>query len=162
MSIQPLIDVALALLVIAFLSWRQLGWRRFEPARALRLPIVLVAAGLLVLSRAGGTLTEADLAFLALELAVSVGVGLGMGSLLQFRRADSAWLIRTGWLGPVLWAVLVATRIGIDLSSGALGAPLLSSPGVILLMIGGTRATAALVARSRVQRRTGSLGMIDA
>jgi hypothetical protein len=160
--LQPLLDLATALLVVAFLSWRQLTWRRYRPSRALGLPIALVAAGVLVLSEDRGTLTPADLVLLLLELAVSVAVGLGMGSLLQFRDAVGTRLIRTGWLGALLWAVLVTTRIGMDLSAGALGAPLLSSPGVMLLMIGGTRATAALVARTRLQRRTAGLGMIEA
>lgn len=163
MPVQPLVDSALALVVLAFLASRQLGWRRFDPAKAFRLPALLVVGGLVVLAEAGGVLTVADLALLLLELLVSLGVGLGMGSLLQFRTGPGGGMqTRTGWLGAALWAAVLGTRLGIDVFAHQLGAPLLTSPGVILLMIGLTRTVLALVARSRAPRPAPALGMIDA
>jgi hypothetical protein len=163
MPLQPILDVVMALVLVTLLAWRQLRWRRFDPDRALRLPIVLGGAGLVVLWRGGGTVTTLDLAFLLLELVVSIGVGLAMGSLLRFRPGPEGELeVRAGWIGAALWLVLLAARIGLDIVASAEGAPLLASVGVVLVMIGVTRAVSAVVARGRAPRSTRSLGMIDA
>lgn len=154
MTMQMLAIAVLALAVVALLIQRQLRWTRFEAARALRLPVVLGVLGLVEVATAvqTGPPTPTDLVLLAAELAVALSVGAGMGRLTVFRPSPSAmgaWQTRTGWLGAGLWLVLVAVRVGISAVGPELGAHVATTSGVLLLLLAGTRGTAALVARSR-------------
>lgn len=157
MDIDTVADILIALAVIGLLVWRQLRWRTFDPARALRLPIVVGAIGLLNLANLHGVrVTALDAALLAGELLLSIGIGAAMGRLATFRMApdgSGSLQTRTGWAGAALWAVLIAVRIGFDAVGGALGAHLLTRTGIILVLLGASRATAALVTRAREPRR---------
>ena len=85
MTVQLLTNMLIGLAIVGFLV-RRLRWRAFDPARALRLPIILAAIGALSFSRLGSQSgTTTDLAFLVLELAISVGIGAAMGRLTTFR-----------------------------------------------------------------------------
>ncbi|MGN6446132.1 hypothetical protein [Amnibacterium sp.] len=156
MSIQSLAEVLLALVVVGLLMSRQLRWRDFDPARALRMPIVLGAVGLLTLANLkGATVTAVDGALLVVELLLSVGIGALMGRMSVFRPApggSGALQTRTGWPGASLWIALLAVRIGFDALGASLGAHLLTQTGVILVLIAASRATAALVTRAREPR----------
>lgn len=154
MTMQMLGMAALALAVVALLILRQLRWTRFDAARALRLPIVLGALGLVEVATSARTetLTAADLTLLAAELAVALAVGAGMGRLTVFRLSPTStgtWETRTGWLGAALWLVLVVVRIGISTAGPALGAHVAAASGVSLVLLAATRGTTALIARSR-------------
>jgi hypothetical protein len=59
---------------------------------------------------------------------------------------------RTGWVGLILWVVLIVVRIGIDFGADRLGAALVSSTGVILLAIAANRIARVLVIGQRVER----------
>ena len=101
--------------------------------------------------------TTTDLGLLAIELVLSLGVGALMGRLAVFRAdpADRAVLqARTGWAGVSLWIVLIAVRIGLDLTAHALGASFVASTGVVLILLAVTRGTSALVTRARAAQRT--------
>jgi hypothetical protein len=154
MSVQMIGVVGLGLAVIGLLVWRQLRWTRFEPGRALRLPIVLAGLGALEVAAAATTtrLVPADLTLLAAELVVALAIGAGMGRLTVFRlspAATGAWETRTGVLGAALWLVLIAVRVGASAAGPALGARTAASTGVLLVVLAVTRGTAALIARSR-------------
>lgn len=58
---------------------------------------------------------------------------------------------RTGWLGLVLWIVLIAVRIGLDVVASHMGAALVTATGVILLMIAANRVARVFVFAARVQ-----------
>ena len=62
---------------------------------------------------------------------------------------------RTGWAGAVLWVVLIAARVGLDVLGGHLGAHLLTATGTILLVLALNRAARALVIDQRIPRPTG-------
>jgi hypothetical protein len=157
MHIESVLTPLIALAVIGLLVWRQLRWRSFDPARALRLPIVLGGVGLLQLANLhGAVVTTVDASLLAIELLLSVGIGAAMGRLAAFRSApdgSGALQTRSGWLGASLWAVLIAVRIGFDVVGASLGAHLLTQTGVILVLLAASRATAALVTRAREPHR---------
>ncbi|MBW4042043.1 MAG: hypothetical protein HIU86_07920 [Acidobacteria bacterium] len=159
MDLQTIVTPLIALAVIGLLVARQLRWRTFDPARALRLPIVLGAIGLLNLANLKGvTVTALDGSLFAIELLLSAGVGAAMGRLAVFRSAPDgspALQTRTGWVGAAMWAVLIAVRVGFDALGGALGAHLLTQTGVILVLLAASRATAALVIRVREPHRPG-------
>lgn len=157
MPLESIVTPLIALAVIALLVVRQLRWRAFDPTRALRLPIVLGAIGLLNLAGLkGATVTALDGTLFAVELLLSVGIGAAMGRLAVFRSApdgSGALQTRTGWVGAALWAVLIAVRIGFDALGASLGAQLLTQTGVILVLLAASRATAALVTRAREPHR---------
>lgn len=154
MTVQTLSNILIALAVVGLLMYRQLRWRAFDPARALKLPIILGAIGVVLLAQGGaGSVTTVDVTFLVIELLLSVGVGAAMGALTSFRAATEAphaLEVRTGGWGASLWFVLIAARVGLDLLAGSLGGHLITQTGVILLLLGVSRACSALVVRSRV------------
>jgi hypothetical protein len=155
MQIESILTPLIALAVIAVMMYRQLRWRAFDPARALRLPIVLGAIGIINLAGLKGvTVTALDGTLFAVELLLSVGIGAAMGRLSVFRAGpDGALQTRTGWIGAALWAVLIAVRIGFDAVGASLGAHLLTQTGVILVLLAASRATSALVTRAREPHR---------
>lgn len=156
MSIDSLATALLALAVLGLLMARQLRWRTFDPARALRLPIVLAAIGLVSLADLrGARLTAVDATLLGIELLLSVGIGAIMGRIAAFRTAPDgtgALQVRGGLLGAAMWIGLVAVRIAFDALGASLGAHLLTQTGVILVLIAASRGTAALVTRAREPR----------
>jgi hypothetical protein len=157
MRLESILTPLIALAVIVLLVSRQLRWRDFDPARALRLPIVLGAIGVLSLAGLKGvTVSALDATLFAVELLLSVGIGAAMGRLSVFRAApdgSGALQTRTGWIGAALWVVLVAVRLGFDAVGSSLGAHLLTQTGMILVLLAASRATAALVTRAREPHR---------
>lgn len=162
MTVQSIAEILLAVAALALIVARQVRWRAFDPARAMRVPVVLAAIGLLNLVNGhGGALTSTDVALLGAELVLSVGVGAAMGRMTAFRRsAEGVLQSRTGWAGASLWLVLIAVRIGMDVAGAALGSHVVTTTGVILLLIAASRATSALVARARAPRPASQVGMI--
>lgn len=154
MTVQSLATVLVALAIIGLLIARQLRWRTFDPARVLRMPIVLGAIGLLELANVHGVrLTTIDATMVGIELLLSVGIGALMGRLTVFRAGpDGALQTRGGWTGAALWIGLVAVRIAFDALGATLGAHLLTQTGMILLLIAVSRGIAALVIRAREPR----------
>jgi hypothetical protein len=153
MSLQLVAGILLGLAIVGLLISRQLVWHTFDPARVLRLPVALAAVGLFMLARTPAAVSALDLTFLLIELAASVALGAAMGVLTQFRAdpaAPTVPQIRAPWFAASLWVVLIAVRLGMDAVASALGAHLLGSTGVILLVIATLRATSGLVARTRL------------
>jgi hypothetical protein len=154
MTVQSLATVLIALAIVGLLIARQLRWRTFDPARVLRLPIVLGAIGLVELTTVHGVrVTTIDATTVGIELLLSVGIGALMGRFTVFRPGpDGALQTRGGWPGAALWIGLVAVRVAFDALGAALGAHLLTQTGMILLLIAVSRGTAALVIRAREPR----------
>jgi len=154
MSVPALSQLVLGVLLVGWIASRQLAWRPLDPRRSWTMPIVLAGAGLVVLaSSAPAAVRPVDLGFLALELAVSVAIGAVMGAIAVFRDADRGLETRTGWLGLVLWIVLIAARVGLGFWGAAAGAELAESAGVILLVVGVNRVVRLLVVLGRARRR---------
>ena len=83
-----------------------------------------------------------------------------MGAIAHFRpiAAPAAnrlarWETRNGWWGLVLWLLVVVVRIGIDIVAVRLGAGMVTSTGVILLVLAANR----LVRVAVILNRTGRL-----
>lgn len=157
MPVQTLADIVIGLALVGFLMYRQATWQFLDAGRIWRMPVVLGAIGVVMIAKSSaGPVTSMDVAFIGAEVVVSIAVGLLMGSIAQFRvaaRPDDegrSLQTRTGGLGAVLWVVLIAVRIGMDVLGSGLGAHLLSSTGMILLMIAVNRAARALVLDRRI------------
>ncbi|GAA1492899.1 hypothetical protein [Curtobacterium herbarum] len=163
MSVQLLTNIVIGLALVGFLAWKQSTWQFLDPARIWRGPVVMAAIGIVVLAQSAATIDPQDVVFLGLEALLSVGIGLAMGSRTRFRTVgtpDSTGRTlqsRTGWSGAALWVALIVVRIGLDVVGAHLGAHLLTSTGVVLLMLAVNRAARALVVDQRLQhdaRRT--------
>lgn len=169
MTLELISSIALGLLLLGWIGYRQLTWRTVGTGMW-TMPLVLGLVGLATLARGGTTtVTATDAALLALELVLSTGVGVVMGMLARFRPITDAALerakakakgrplptleTRTGILGFSLWIVLIAARVGIDVWAHASGS-ILASTGVILLLVAANRAVRVLVITQRVARHT--------
>ncbi|MFJ7288815.1 hypothetical protein ACIQUC_10895 [Curtobacterium sp. NPDC098951] len=158
MSVQLLANILIGIALVAFLGYRQATWQYLDPTRIWRTPLVMAVVGVVVLTQTRSTITTTDVVLLGIEALVTVGVGLTMGSITRFRtvgtpdRKGRTIQSRTGALGAVLWIVLIAVRIGLDVLGGHLGAHLLTSTGTILLVLALNRAARALVIDGRIPR----------
>lgn len=160
MSVQLIANVVIGLALVGFLAYRQMTWQSVDPARIWRLPVILGIVGVVLMANEKTTVTSTDVVFLGIEVLLSVAIGLTMGAITTFRSMPTpdqrgrTLQTRTGWLGGVLWIVLIAVRIGLDVAGAHLGAHLLTSTGTILLMVAVNRAARALVVDQRIPGRT--------
>jgi hypothetical protein len=156
MSVQLVANILIGIALVVFLGYRQATWQYLDPTRIWRTPLIMAIVGVVVLAQTKATVTTTDVVFLGIEALITVGVGLTMGSITRFRtvgtpdRKGRTIQSRTGWLGAVLWIVLIGVRIGLDVLGGHLGAHLLTSTGTILLVLALNRAARALVIDQRI------------
>jgi hypothetical protein len=169
-----IVNIAEALLGVALVVWicfRQMTWTAVNIGRMWRMPLILGGIGLITLFTSGSkaALTATDIGLLALEIGIAVGTGALMGWVAQFRpiseKALAAWRAgrrsdgpaptvetRTGWIGVVLWVVLIVVRVGLGFWGHELGSALAESSGVILLVVAVNRVTRTLVFSLRHDR----------
>jgi hypothetical protein len=164
MSIVNIAEALLGVALVVWISSRQLIWTAVDLGRMWRMPLVLGAIGLITLFTSGSkaALTATDIGLLALEIGIALVTGALMGWIAQFRpiseKALAAWRARrrsdgaeptvetrTGWIGIVLWVVLIVVRVGLGFWGHELGSALAESSGVILLVVAVNRAVRTLV-----------------
>ncbi|MFT4294539.1 MAG: hypothetical protein QM582_03905 [Micropruina sp.] len=152
-------SIGLGLLILVWVGYRQTTWRVVDGARMWRLPLILGLVGIASLIGARASFGGIDVAALAIEIAVSAATGAWMGALAKFRplaasndHSGARWETRTGWWGLALWLLVVAVRVGIDVVAVQLGAQLVTSTGVILLLLGANRMIRVGVILSRAQQ----------
>ncbi len=154
-------------LVLGLVVYRQTRWQVLDIGRIWRGPIILAVIGVVEARTAlsGATFGTTAVALLALEAVLSVAVGVGMGMLSQFRWAEGTLQARTGLVGSLLWFVMLALRLGVDVWASAGGAKIVASAGFILLMLALNRAGRSLVLLRRAERMrpvaAGSAGTAD-
>lgn len=87
MKVQLLADIAIGLVLVGWIVYRQLTWRIVSISRMWRMPLLLGAIGLVMLAqvRGGNPVSGVDLAVLVIELIISLGIGLVMGKIAVFR-----------------------------------------------------------------------------
>lgn len=175
MNSSTLLDIAVGIVLLIWISYRQLTWTPVIPERMWRMPVILAIIGVFSLANAGlASVTGTELAVLAIETVISLGLGVVMGLLAHFRPmsedALQKWTssnaasrrphtghapaleTRNGWFGMALWLVLIATRVGGEFWAHANGSALLMSTGVILLTVALNRGVRILVITRRAQR----------
>ncbi|WFR67362.1 hypothetical protein P9139_01850 [Curtobacterium flaccumfaciens] len=156
MSVQLVANILIGVALVVFLGYRQATWQYLDPTRIWRTPVIMAIVGVVVLAQTTTTITTTDVVFLGIEALITIGVGLTMGSITRFRTVatpDSKGRTiqsRTGLLGAALWIVLIAVRVGLDVLGGHLGAHLLTSTGMILLVLALNRAARAVVIDQRI------------
>jgi hypothetical protein len=156
MTSNALIDVALALALIAYLCAKQLSWRPVDPARMWKLPLILGAAGVISLAREHLTIHPVDAVILGISAVSALASGALMARIARFRpSAADPRLVesRTGWMGVAIWFGLVAIRVALDVAGHRMGSDLAVSTGSILLVLALNRGANALVLSARQPRR---------
>jgi hypothetical protein len=166
--LSAILEGALGVALIVWISLRQLRWTAVVPSRMWRMPAILAIIGVVTVARAHTSVTATDLALLALEAVLALGTGVAMGVIDRFRpiSADAAAAVvqrrpgteapryesSTGWIGVVLWLVVIAARVGIGFWGHALGSTLIESTGVILVVVALNRVASAAVVLTRLDR----------
>lgn len=165
MSIVNIAEIVIGVGLVVWIIYRQMTWTAVDVSRMWRMPLILGVVGAVTLVSSGSdrALTGVDLGLLAIELAVAVLTGALMGLAAVFRpigeRSLAAWRARrrrddtseptaesrTGWVGLVLWIVLIAVRVGLGFWGHSLGSAIAESSGVILLVVAVNRAVRTLV-----------------
>ena len=156
MTTSTLTDLVLGVALLFYIAARQLRWRALDPGRMLKLPLILGIAGIVVMGRQTTTVKPVDIVILALSALLAVVSGAMMGAITRFRRSAADPRVtesRTGWLGVAIFFGLVVIRVGLDVAGHRMGSDLAVSTGVILLVLGVNRLTAALVVSARQHRR---------
>ncbi len=151
--INEVIDDVIITLGIAVLIVRQFIWRSAVLDRMLRMPIVIILAGIiyLIVELAGGfAWVPADWLIVA-ELGLVAITGTAMGYATHFRTTSGSLQYRLTWIGVILWAVFVTIRLGNFALASILGANLAEATGLILLSFGINRLAAIAVVRRRAR-----------
>ncbi|MFI1912638.1 hypothetical protein [Nocardia sp. NPDC020380] len=161
MNMQNVGEIVLVVLVIGWVVYRQTQWQALDHARLWRLPIILGIIGALSLKSAVGTTTVQPISvvLLVVSAVLAVGVGLLMGTMSQVRQFEGRVEARTGVAGSMLWLVMLAVRIGVDVAGHVLNAgALVTSAGAIMIFIALNRAGRTLI----LARRSEELRMVAA
>lgn len=178
MTVENLITIVVAVLVIGWVIYRQLTWQLVTPARMWRMPLILAVIGVIELAQIKGVtaVSGTDFAILGGELAIALVVGAAMGALAQFRTRpqresdvasgrpsgeSSTWdptrtviESRTGGWGAALWIVMIAVRVGIEFGARSIdSSALIASTGVILLVIAVNRVARVAIILYRLDRK---------
>lgn len=163
MNPEAIVEVLGILALLAWMGYRQSTWRPVEPGRIWRLPVILAVVGVVLMANVLARITAVDVAVLVVELTVSVGVGVWMGAIAHFRRLPEpyrapksgttvAYESRTSVWGLVLWAIVIAVRVAIEVAAAGAGAVVASSTGAILLMLAANRLARIAVLLPRLDR----------
>ncbi|GAA2047398.1 hypothetical protein [Leifsonia soli] len=165
MTVQTLGNALLILLLIGWVGYRQLTWRPVVIAKMWRMPGILAVVGavLLVQQVKPATITPLDLAVVAGEIVLSLAIGAWIGGIAHFRRLPepvvgktpsdiAVYESRTGVLGLVLWMVVIAVRVGVDVLAAQAGSHLGAATGIILLVFAANRLARAAVFAARLDR----------
>ncbi|MDJ0356621.1 hypothetical protein [Paenarthrobacter sp. PH39-S1] len=150
-AVNQIADEAIITVGIAVLIIRQFIWRSARLDRMLRMPVIVIGAGIvyLIIELAGGLIwVTADWLIIA-ELGLVAITGTAMGYVTHFRKANDHLQYRLTGIGVILWAVFVVVRIGNFALASVLGTDLAAAKGFILLSFGINRLAAIVVVRRR-------------
>ncbi|WP_369635322.1 hypothetical protein [Nocardia sp. JMUB6875] len=142
-----------AVIVVGWIMHRQTRWQSLDQSRLWRGPIILGLVGFLQMkSVVSGGLGVTAVALLTVSALLAGGIGLVMGLLSQVRSGAQGLEARTGMAGTLLWLVLMAMRIGVDVVAHLAGAAAVTSVGAILLTVALNRAGRAVVLARRAEQ----------
>ncbi len=174
MNFSNSLDIVIALAVLCWIIYRQLTWQVISPTNVWRMPVIIAIIGVVMLVQTKGltSVSSIDVLILVGELVLALIIGASMGFMAKFRsrpqtaadikRKDAIQVhdpnvtvteSRTGAWGAVLWIVMIALRVGIELAANHyFPSALLASTGTILLVVAANRAARALVVTMRMER----------
>jgi hypothetical protein len=152
MTSSTLSDIVIGLVLIAYISSRQLRWRPVDLGRMLKLPLILGVVGIVSMARETTAVHPVDAVILGLSALLAVVSGTMMGRIARFRRSPADPRVlesRTGWAGVGIFFGLIVVRIGLDVAGHHFGSDLAVATGTILLILAVNRVTSALVLSAR-------------
>lgn len=166
MTTQTLTNAIVILLLICWVGYRQMTWRPVSIAKMWRFPAIMSVVGvvLIVQQVKPSAVTLLDIAVVAGELVLSLAVGAWMGAIARFRplpspvqlgndaRYIASYESRTGVLGMVLWVLVIAVRVGVDVLASMAGSHLVTATGIIFLVFAANRAARTAVYAARLER----------
>jgi hypothetical protein len=147
----------LGLVLIVYICSKQVTWRVVEESRMFRLPLILGAAGIVLMVEQHAPIRPVDGIILVVSGAVALASGTLMGRIARFRTSPADPRLtesRTGWIGVAIWLGLIVIRVGLDVAGHRLGSDIAVSTGSILLVLALNRVASALVVSARLPRRS--------
>ena len=157
-SIIIAVEFVLILVLIVGLIVRTVKGQYMDQRRLWGTPIILAATGVIYIPFTVHALVAADVLLVIIELIVSVLVGWGLGALTTTQiaavpdRRGRYLQIRSGWKGGALWTLFIAIRLGMQPVASVMHAQLITSPGVVLILVATARAVMAMVVSPCVAR----------
>lgn len=157
MSPSMIFTTLAGLVLLIFISVRQMRWQSADRASKLRLPMILVLVGLIMAAQTFGTpgalrVSIGDLGLVAVEAGIAVAGGWLMGRLTQISTIDGGTRSRLSTVGLAVWLGFLAIRIGAEVLAHLDHLTLAASTPLILFMIAIVKGTQALTVRARVQQ----------
>jgi hypothetical protein len=157
--------VALDVVIVALVLYRQRMVRRVWPRLSLRLAGVFAVIGLIELLSYTGSrhLSGAVIGVLVLSFVVgAVALGALRAASVRIWRVNDAVLRQGTWLTMGLWVVSLALHFGADRWIGALHGPTGVASASLLLWLGVTYGVQNAVVHRRAEGLLGANGAIDA
>lgn len=133
-AVNELLSAVLALAVLSLAVYRQMRARRIVEGRALTLPLVLIAVGVLQGNLIDQTHASLSVTLLVAELVAGAALGAVRAFTMRiWRDAEGAlWGKGTSWT-VVAWVVMIAARFGFAAAGSAAGMTLQVGPVLIFL-----------------------------
>jgi hypothetical protein len=144
-------EFAIIAALLVLLIVRQVRGQYMDLRRLWGIPLILAVVGAIYIPLTVQRVVHADLLLTAVGVIVSIGVGLGLGALTTASRAATpdrrgrTLVIRSGWKGGALWIVFIAARLALQPAAAAMNAHLVTSAGVVLILVAIARAAMAVV-----------------
>ena len=148
-------NVAIYVLVIAFILFRQMTAQQIRPARLVLLPAILLVFAVQQLTSQHLTLSASTVAYLAINLGVSIAAGLWRGTTFRVWAQFGATMMRGTRLTLAAWAALIAIRVAFAFAEHATRYGQGVVIGELLLALAFTFATQNIVIWRRAGQLTG-------
>lgn len=155
MPTQTILIIVVAIVLLIFISVRQMRWQ--QPGRQLRMPFILAIVGVVEASRTWNNallskLSALDFAMIGVELCLAVLGGWLMGRLSEVATVNGSTQSRLRPAGLAVWFGFILVRVGMAALGGVLGAALASNTAVIMFMVAIVKGTQVLIVRERISR----------
>lgn len=158
-TLTTVIVVAESVLILALLVnliVRQVKGQYMDLRRLWGVPVILTVLGVVYLPLTVHGINRADVGLVAIAVIMAVVVGLALGAWTTACRAPEPdrrgrrVIIRSGWKGGLVWLAFIAARLALQPLAAAWHAPLVTSAGVILILVAIARGLMAVVVSPRV------------
>jgi hypothetical protein len=141
---QVIVTVILAALILAAVIWGQMRTRPVRPRALVIVPVVLAYIGISNLIQHPPHAGAADVA-IAASIVSALVLGVARGAVTQVWRSERGLMRKGTSLTLVLWAVLIAIRLGIAAVARAAGVDTAVTEGEFPLFVGVTLAAQNVV-----------------
>jgi hypothetical protein len=153
----PVSGIVIAVLAVGFILYRQLQKRPVKEDSGFRMPVILIAIGVLESANAVTHAAPAVLVTTALSLMTGAGFGLLRGRFVHLFREGGKLFKQGNAITIVLWIVGIGIHFGLDALGGALSTTTTASSGssfgsaTILIYIGVSLGAQQLITMQRAR-----------